>query len=64
MINLFHIQIKKISFCHNSSVKVNNLPNVILTLTWQPEYGGHPQKVKTVCGKVVVPKINKEDKKV
>ena len=24
MVKLFHIKIKKISFCHNSSVKVNN----------------------------------------
>ena len=39
MVKLFHIKIRKISFCHNSSVKINNPnpPNVILTLsmaTW------------------------------
>ena len=32
MVKLFHIKIRKISFCHNSSVKVNNPhpPNIII----------------------------------
>ena len=35
MVKLFHIKIGKISFYHNSNVKVNNLPPapVILTLS-------------------------------
>ena len=43
MVKLFHIKIRKISFCHNSSIKISNPhpPNVILMLSmatwvWMP----------------------------